>query len=56
MGPETMIAAEHIAKENGKHRVDDPFFKRWIELNAFREFNLPVPQLLDRMAIAFREI
>ena len=52
----TMIAAEHIAKENGKHRVDDPFFKRWIELNAFREFNLPVPQLLDRMAIAFREI
>ena len=44
----TLITDEHVVEENGRHHVDDPFFRRWIEIHAFKEFSFPTPSLLNR--------
>lgn len=40
-----LVAEEHVVREaNGAYRVDDPFFRRWIERQLFRDFGFPVPR------------
>jgi hypothetical protein len=44
-----LMAEEHIVRAHGAHYIDDPFFRRWIEVHAFREFAFPTPTLLHRV-------
>lgn len=44
-----LIRAEHVVALAGAHGIDDPFFRRWIEVNTFREFNFPIPAVADRV-------
>ena len=46
-----LIAEEHVVATKTDLRLDDPFFMRWIELNAFKEFNFPMPSLKDRLRV-----
>jgi AAA+ ATPase superfamily predicted ATPase len=41
-----LIDEEHVVREaDGSYRFDDPFFRRWIEVNLFRDFGFAVPRL-----------
>ena len=55
LGPKTSVSRtvnQLITQEvlvvagRGAHHFDDPFFRRWIELNAFVDIGRPVPSLL----------
>ena len=48
----TLIQEEHVVVARNGHRLDDPFFMRWIELNVFRELNVSVPSLRERILAA----
>ena len=39
-----LIDEEVVRREaDGRYLFDDPFFRRWIELNVFRDFGFAVP-------------
>jgi len=33
----------HIEHPSQTYVCDDPFFQRWLELNVFEDFGLPIP-------------
>jgi hypothetical protein len=39
-----LVGAELLARQGGRYQFDDPFFRRWVELNALPDLGLPPPE------------
>jgi hypothetical protein len=40
-----MVEHELLMRDGARYEFDDPFFRRWVQLNTLADIGLPVPKL-----------